>query len=110
MASHELKMRELLDGREVFAWWPVRIYTGHCGFFRDGWAWMRPVIRTRRLGHYDHVFHILPERKEPPLMQVDMNGRLAVPKSAMPRLLRHYRKQIEAAGRLAEYLRRKRPR
>ena len=48
MNSFDRLMQEI-EGRVVFAWLPVEVKKG-AGFFRDGWVWLRPVVRKRYIG------------------------------------------------------------
>lgn len=44
-----------IEGRRMFAWWPVPIHS-RSGYWREGFAWLEPVIKRRRIGHPSYFF------------------------------------------------------
>lgn len=51
------KIFKEINGIIVFAWFPVKLYTGKAGYFRNGYAWLRNVLKCRRIG-FNSYFHI----------------------------------------------------
>lgn len=45
-----------IDGREVFAWWPVAI-RDRGGWYMKGMAWLTTVIKRRRIGHPSYFYN-----------------------------------------------------
>jgi hypothetical protein len=47
-----------IKGREVFAWWPVKL-RDFSGFYEAEWAWMRPVVKKHYIG-FPAYFYVDP--------------------------------------------------